>query len=218
MIPKIKEKYPTYEFLFLTVGARNCSVYDLREELQHMSKAWRRLTQRKEFKVVKGFIRTTEVTRNKKTGSANPHFHCILAVPQSYFKKPELYIKQARWVELWRKALKADYDPNAHIKRIKKNDIEGGLKEVLKYTTKGGLPIEDPAFFREMLVQIQRLHLIATNGIFKGIFSEDVSEKEMLVTELEETDKPDEFTDENGDTWREWEEVLFRWKNGEYSA
>lgn len=221
-LPQISEKYPTYEFLFLTLGAQNCSVYDLREELQYMGKAWRRLTQRKEFKVIKGFIRTTEVTRNSKTGSANPHFHAILAVPSSYFKKPELYIKHERWVELWRKALKVDYDPNAHIKRIKKSNIDGGLKEVIKYTAKGGLPTEDPAFFREMLVQIQRLHLVATNGIFKGIFSEDVTEKEMLVTETEEeteeAEGPNRITDENGDVWEEIEEILFRWKGGEYSA
>jgi len=124
-------------------------------------------------------------------------------------------------VQLWRKCAKLDYDPSVNIKRIKKTDLSKGIVETLKYAIKGGIATEDPAFFREMLVQIQRLHLIATGGILKGIFSEDVSEKEMLNTGLEETedeDKPDEFTDENGDIWRELEEILFSWKNGEYSA
>jgi len=217
-LPLIQEQNPSYEFLFLTLTVKNCSVYDLRQEIQHMTKAWRRLTQRKEFRVVKGFIRTTEITRNSKTGTAHPHFHCILVVPGGYFKKPELYIKQERWIELWRKAAKLDYDPSVNIKRIKKTDLSKGIVETLKYAIKGGIATEDPAFFREMLVQIQRLHLIATGGILKGIFSEDADNDEMLNTGLEETDKPGEYTDENGDVWRELEEILFRWKGGEYSA
>jgi len=215
-LPEIQQQHPSYEFLFLTLTVKNCSVYDLREQIQHMSKSWRRLTQRKEFKVVKGFIRTTEVTRSKKDGTAHPHFHCILVVPPSYFTK--YYITHERWVQLWRKCAKLDYDPSVDVRRIKKTDLKKGLVETLKYAVKGGVASSDPTFFREMLVQIQRLHLIATGGILKGIFSEDVSEKEMLNTGLEETDKPDEYTDENGDVWREIEEILFRWKGGEYSA
>lgn len=217
-LPQIQEQHPSYEFLFLTLTVRNCSVYDLREQIQSMGKAWAKLIRRKEFKIVKGFIRTTEITRNTSTGAAHPHFHCILVVPSSYFKKPELYIKQDRWIELWRKSASLDYDPSVNIKRIKKTNLSKGLVETLKYTVKGGLAMEDPAFFREMLVQIQRLHLIATGGILSGIFSEDASNDELLNTGLEETDKPDEFMDENGDIWRELEEILFRWKGGEYVA
>jgi plasmid rolling circle replication initiator protein Rep len=220
-LPQIQEQNPSYEFLFLTLTVKNCSVYDLREQIQHMSKSWRRLTQRKEFKVVKGFIRTTEITRNSKTGSAHPHFHCILVVPPSYFSS-KYYIKQQRWIELWRKCAKLDYDPSVDIRRIKKTDLKKGLVETLKYAVKGGVASSDPAFFREMLVQIQRLHLIATGGILKGIFSEDVTEKEMLNTgleeETEEAEGPNRITDENGDVWEEIEEILFSWKNGEYVA
>ncbi|MDI4746156.1 protein rep, partial [Salmonella enterica subsp. enterica serovar Kentucky] len=37
---------------------------------------------RKEFKPVQGWIRTTEVTRGRD-GSAHPHFHTLMMVPPS---------------------------------------------------------------------------------------------------------------------------------------
>lgn len=231
-LPAISKEHPSYEFLFLTLTVKNCSVYDLREQIQAMNKAWARLIRRKRMGVVKGYVRTTEVTRSKETGSAHPHFHCILVVPSGYFKKPELYITHERWVQLWRKALKADYDPIVDIKRIKKSKLSKGILETLKYCI-GGVTEKDkkgknkvvgqiheldPAFFREMLVQLRSLRLINCGGILSDLFKEDASNEDLVNTGLEETDQANEFTDENGDIWREIEEILFSWKNGEYSA
>lgn len=230
-LPEISKEHPTYEFLFLTLTWKNCSVYDLRESIQHANKAWRRLTQRKAFNVVKGFVRTTEVTMSQRDGSANPHFHVILVVPSYYFKHEKYYLNLDAWIQLWRKCAKLDFDPNVDIKRIKKNALGKGIVEALKYSIGGVadkekskkprklIHNEDPAFFREMLVQLKALRLVNCGGILSDLFKEDADNDELINTGLEETedeDKPDEFTDENGDVWRELEEVLFRYRDGIY--
>jgi plasmid rolling circle replication initiator protein Rep len=53
-----------YQFLFLTLTARNCELDGLRQQLKDMSAAWKRLSERKDFVTFKGFTRTTEITRN----------------------------------------------------------------------------------------------------------------------------------------------------------
>src|SRR5699024_9369280 len=63
---EIKVKYPTHRWLFLTLTVKNCEITELRDTLQDMNDAWRRLIKRVEFmKGVEGWIRTTEVTRPK---------------------------------------------------------------------------------------------------------------------------------------------------------
>ena len=68
-----------------------------------------------------GFMRTTEVTVNKKDGSYNQHMHVLLCVSNDYFRSKDNYITQKEWLSLWQKALKVDYKPVANIKAIKPN-------------------------------------------------------------------------------------------------
>ncbi|WP_205916825.1 protein rep, partial [Pseudomonas viridiflava] len=63
---QIKELYPTHRWLFLTLTVENCPIGELRATLSHMNDAWKKLTKRKEFALVDGWIRTTEVTRDKE--------------------------------------------------------------------------------------------------------------------------------------------------------
>ncbi|MEL6118032.1 protein rep, partial [Photobacterium sp. SP02] len=87
---------------------RNCPIGDLRSTLQAMNSAWQRLKDRKEFRPVLGWVRTTEVTRGED-GSAHPHFHALLMVPPSWFTTH--YVKHSRWVELWADVMRLDYLP-----------------------------------------------------------------------------------------------------------
>lgn len=88
-LPGIIAQHPTARFLFLTLTVENCRVEDLRETLQRMNQAWRRFVLRKEFSSVIGWVRTTEVTREKeRSGYAHPHFHVLLMVPSWYFLEP----------------------------------------------------------------------------------------------------------------------------------
>ena len=72
-LPKLVTEHPKARWLFLTLTVRNCPITELGETLTAMNAAWQRLKDRKEFRPVLGWVRTTEVTRGKD-GSARPAF------------------------------------------------------------------------------------------------------------------------------------------------
>ena len=119
---------------YLTLTVKNPPVTELRDTLKHMNDSWKRLIETKRFKSgVAGFLRTTEVTRgNDGDMMAHPHFHALLLVKPSYFKG-QGYIKQADWVEMWAKALRADYLPSVNVKAVKatlmKKDASNSIKQ-----------------------------------------------------------------------------------------
>ena len=136
-LPSIQERFPTHRWVFLTLTVKNPPVTELRDTLKHMNDSWQRLIQTKRFKSgVAGFLRTTEVTRgNDGDMMAHPHFHALLLVKPSYFKG-QGYIKQADWVEMWAKALRADYLPSVNVKAVKatlmKKDASNSIKHSVK--------------------------------------------------------------------------------------
>ena len=135
------EKRPeaaTAQWVMLTLTVRNCPVEELRATLTAMSKAWARLSKRKEVEpALGGWIRATEITRGAD-GTAHPHYHALLAVKPSYFGKR--YIPAKRWAELWKEAMRLDYTPVVDIRRVKprgeQSGVAAGAAEVLKYATK----------------------------------------------------------------------------------
>ena len=62
-MPAILRDYPIARFLFLTLTVKNCELVELRSTVDHMNKAWQRLSQRKDFPAI-GFVKSAEVTRN----------------------------------------------------------------------------------------------------------------------------------------------------------
>lgn len=112
-------------WLFLTLTVRNTDSESLSDTISDMFKGFNRLTKYKTFKTsIKGFFRALEVTKNRDPqsesfGTYHPHFHVLLAVPSSYFKKKDLYITQEGWTSLWQKAMKLDYKPIVNIKKVK---------------------------------------------------------------------------------------------------
>ena len=122
--------YPSLGISNLTV--KNPPVTELRDTLKHMNDSWKRLIETKRFKSgVAGFLRTTEVTRgNDGKMMAHPHFHALLLVKPSYFTIN--YIKQGDWVEMWAKALRADYLPSVNVKAVKATLDEKGRKQLDK--------------------------------------------------------------------------------------
>jgi plasmid rolling circle replication initiator protein Rep len=108
VLPQIVEKYPTHRWLFLTLTQKNVPIGELRDTLTEMNRSFRKMVDYSRFPSV-GWLRSTEVTRGRD-GNAHPHFHCLLMVPASYFSGRG-YLKQADWVEMWRKARQLDYNP-----------------------------------------------------------------------------------------------------------
>lgn len=132
------DKEKPYEYIFLTLTQKNVEADELANELDKLFLGFNKLTKRKAFKnAIKGWFRALEVTHENNT--YHPHFHVILAVNKSYFKKAE-YISQKKWVNMWRESLRLDYDPIVHVKRIKalgeNKTLKGAVAEVAKYTIK----------------------------------------------------------------------------------
>lgn len=136
-------KSDNIEFLFLTLTIKNTSGPELSKTIDNLMSGFKQLNRTKDFKInILGYFRALEVTHNFNENSNSydtyhPHFHCILAVDKSYFKKN--YISQATWTSLWKKSLKIDYTPIVHITRFKSNSNKGiskAIAESAKYTVK----------------------------------------------------------------------------------
>lgn len=197
-LPEVLKVHTNAKWLFLTLTVQNCDISDLRTTLQAMGKAWQRLIKRKAFKPIKGWIRTTEVTKGKD-GSAHPHFHCLLMVKPSYFKKN--YISQSSWVELWQQCMRLHYLPNIDIRRVKgrkEEDEDQALKravsETLKYAVKPSDMISDKDWFLELTKQVHKLRFIASGGLFKDILKENRESDQDFISEKEGSNFSDDGT------------------------
>lgn len=178
VLPQIVEKYPKHRWLFLTLTQKNCKITDLRETIQLMNKAFKRLTELKAFPAI-GWLRSLEVTRGQD-GSAHPHFHCLLMVPCGYFARD--YIKQAEWVAMWRKCLRLDYDPVLDVQAIKSGRKPTDLvPELLKYCTKESDMTVDREWLLELTRQMHKLRAIATGGVLKEYLKALEDEPEDLI-------------------------------------
>jgi plasmid rolling circle replication initiator protein Rep len=188
-LPSVIEKYPNSRFVFLTLTAKNCDIEDLRNTLDHMGKSWKRFINRKQFKAVQGFIRTTEVTRSKD-GQAHPHYHCLLMVRPSWFGKD--YVKQSEWAEIWGSCLQIDYNPIIDIRVIKSKNgkkvlansvdaLKGAVAETLKYSVKASDMTDNPEWFLELTKQVHKLRFIATGGGLKDVLRIDEETNDDLI-------------------------------------
>jgi plasmid rolling circle replication initiator protein Rep len=203
VLPQIVEKYPKHRWLFLTLTQKNCKITDLRDTIQLMNKAFKRLTDLKAFPAI-GWLRSLEVTRGKD-GSAHPHFHCLLMVPSSYFGGN--YIKQAEWVAMWRKCLRLDYDPVLDVQAIKHGRKPTDLvPELLKYCTKESDMTVDREWLLELTRQMHKLRAIATGGVLKEYLRALEDEPEDLI----HVDAEEEAIATDDDT-----HLYFGWKQKE---
>ena len=133
------------EFIFLTLTTRNCEGQDLSNTIDNIFNAFNKMTKRVKYKkAIKGYFRALEVTHNLNIMSDwfdtyHPHLHIILVVSKNYFKKPDLYINQEEWSNLWKQSLKVDYTPIVDVRRFKDRNgkgIEKSIAETAKYTVK----------------------------------------------------------------------------------
>lgn len=206
-IPKIMENYKGYRFLFLTLTVKNCPVNELSKTLNWMNKSFRKMLKYKRLCVWQGWLKTTEVTRNSKDNTAHPHFHILLMVKPSYFQKA-YYIPQLEYVEMWQKALKADYLPNVDIRTVKnkhnnKEDLETAVQELLKYSVKEADLLADPEFLYALTDEIFKKRFISSGGILKNILKEEhETEEDLLLT--------DEQLDELEDLENDEERLVFK--------
>lgn len=216
-LPNIVQAHPKARWLFLTLTVRNCDITDLGQTLTQMNQAFQRLKDRKEFKPVLGWIRTTEVTKGHD-GTAHPHFHALLMVPPSWFKG-STYVKQSRWVDLWAECLRVHYRPNVDIRTVKPKvppgeavtgiegtieALQGAVAETLKYSTKPSDMTDEggsDGWFLELTRQTHKRRFIATGGALKDVLKVD-----------EETD--DDLALAEGEGNDDGSRLAFDWKSG----
>jgi len=201
------------EFIFLTLTIKNPPVNKLKETIKHMNAAFKRMIQTKKYKqAVLGHFKALEILGdNTPVGEAHPHFHCFLIVPKSYFTS-RYYIKQGEWQEMWKKALRVDYELSVDVRkiRVKKNSkltaLQSAVFEVAKYAVKSSeLTSRSDEDFKEIINQTYRVRFYSTGGLLKKVINLKKIEEDLI-------DSADEVESE----WQEIEELLYNWKEGNY--
>ncbi|SWC94164.1 Replication protein [Klebsiella pneumoniae] len=200
-LPRIVADYPDSRWMFLTLTVRNCAIEELGETLSRMNTAFQRLKDRKEFRPVQGWIRTTEVTRGSD-GSAHPHFHTLMMVPPGMLNGKS-YVRHER------------YDPNVDVRAVKPRKpkdgeslacataelVRGAVAETLKYSTKPADMVADPKWFLELTRQTHKRRFVATGGALKDVLKLD-----------QETDADMVIGDDISEGDDDGSRIAFEWK------
>lgn len=160
------------EFIFLTLTAPNVKEDKLEEEIKHYNKSFKKLMERKEVKnIVKGYIRKLEVTYNSDVSSKSydtyhPHFHVVIAVNKTYFKKSDLYINQQRWLELWQEATGNSSITQVDVRKSKSNNLKE-VYELAKYSAKDTDYLVSRPVFNVFYRALKGKQFIVFSGLFK---------------------------------------------------
>ena len=206
-----------YDILFVTLTVKNCYKSQIRRTLDNLYKSLVRLNRRKDItKVVKGWMRSIEITHNIDSKSKNydtlhPHIHMLWAVDPHYFTS-RYYISQAKLTDIWRKSGKLDYKPIVDIRRAKTKN-NGDIREISKYATKPNeILLEDPDLTDSVIWSLDQAlenrRLIAFGGILKKI------KKDLNFDDIESGDlvRTDGLIDPEKNPG--WIKELFTWKIG----
>ena len=134
---------PSVRFLMLTLTVPNVHALELSSTITHILRSWKRLSERKDFdNATLGWFRSLEVTREKsdRPDYYHPHIHALIAVPAHYFKTG-IYLKQARWLELWQEATRQPEITQVDIRPVKpgKRKTAAGAQEL---NEQGGSSLE----------------------------------------------------------------------------
>ena len=159
------------EFIFLTLTAPNVKGDKLEEEIRKYNKSFDKLMKRNEVKnIVKGYIRKLEVTYNSDMSSKSydtyhPHFHVVIAVNKTYFKKSDLYINQQRWLELWQEATGDSSITQADVRKSRANNLKE-VYELAKYSAKDSDYLISRPVFETFYKALKGKRFIVYGGLF----------------------------------------------------
>lgn len=213
LLSAIKEK-ENIRYIFLTLTVKNPKLEDSRTIISQMNKSFERMTKTIRYKnSVAGHCKILEIHPQKDNSDyMHPHFHVVLAVRSSYFKN--LYIKQDEWQEMWKNALKADYDPSVDVRIIKSNDendpIAKVVAEAFKYPMKSKtLDSLSWQQFEELTKQLKGLRLLSYGGILKeyreALKLDDVEDGDLI------------YEDKNDDAlWKKIADMIYEYRSGDY--
>ena len=151
--------------LFLTLTVKNFSVEDLDVKRRWLSESLNRLLQRlRDRHLLKGFIKSFEVTMPQNFNECHPHYHLVLAVDSKYFTS-EFYADWLQWRSWWQESLQVDYLPSVHIRKI--ISTENALLEAIKYELKPGDYKKSWRWLTKLALNIKGSRRISTGGVFR---------------------------------------------------
>ena len=167
MLTSLEDKY---RFLFLTLTVRNCTKDKLSETIDSMMAGWNRFLGLKKIEGFnKGYIRSLEMTYNKKDDTYHPHIHALICVESNYFTDEALYLKHEDLINLWQKSAQLDYQPNVRIEILKEKRIDRkAYIETLKYSIKPQPEVEGEQLL-EYITKLKGRRLISFGGIVKKL-------------------------------------------------
>lgn len=205
-----------YQYIFLTLTMQNVKLDELPGALENLILGFNRLTKYKEVsRVCQGWYRGVEITHNldRDSGSYDtfhPHVHVVIAVRKSYFSD-RYYLSQARWTELWQRALQVEYTPLVDIRKVKGATAKA-VCEVTKYAAKSQdyIVLDDWDMTVETVkgldVALHRRRLVGFGGCMKDA---------RKVLELEDNESGDLVHVDEDDTYGEYEYfVSYSWRSG----
>ena len=191
-------------YIFATFTIRNPELQELKSYVKLFNQAWKRMTQSKRWRnSILGYIKAIEIPFQKTDKDyINLHAHCLLIVPSIYFdfKNYNLYIKQNEFQEMWKKALRVDYNPSVDIRIIKPNkergeddEIASVVAETTKYPLKSiDLNGIDWQKFKILTEQVKNMRFLSFGGIAKDyrkeIFGTDDFDDSDLIGDYDELD------------------------------
>ena len=181
------------EFIFLTLTTPNVTGENLNSEIKKFNKAFNNLTKRANFiKYINGYVRKLEVTYSKEKyitkdmylkreqyyidrnleiddlnptyNTYNPHFHVILSVNKSYFKKKR--ITKSDWLTMWKEVTKDNNITQVHVQKAK-GDGAKQVYEVAKYSAKDSDYMISEEVFKTFYKALKGKQLIVFGGNFK---------------------------------------------------
>ena len=201
------------KYLFLTLTIKNRPSHELKQSVQELNKAFKRMSERKVYKsAILGHFKAIEILGdNTPSGEVHPHLHVLLVVPSSYYKSRN-YIKQSKWVEMWQKALRVDYTPIVDIRPIRSkkgsnlSPLQSAVLETAKYAVKNTELInQTDKDFKNIIRQTHKMRFYSSGGILK---------EKMNVDELDEDLVG--LSQEQEALWVEIFEEFYTWENGNY--
>lgn len=164
----VTDRNPGLQFAFLTLTVRNVEGLELSAALSTMAGAYNRFLANKAVASrIAGAIRTTEVTVSKDN-TYHPHYHLILALPDSYYQVGTYWTTE-QWAKAWKTSGGYNYTPITHIQAIHGQDE--AVKETAKYSVKpADLLSGPPDLIDERVFMLQRglyrKRLLSFSGVF----------------------------------------------------
>ena len=163
------------KWLHIVLTVKNVPRALLPAEIDRISAGIQKLRKEKRVaRVVRGGMKSIEITYNEKADTYHPHAHLLLNVTASYFGRD--YMKQQEWREMWGEIMGLDYLPQVSVKRV--DDMASAVAEVSKYITKTGdlLKIKHPAKRQEVVETIDsasyRRRLCTYFGVLREVRAE----------------------------------------------